>query len=176
MGVSGKELIIELLKPLMQFVKTITFDNGKEFTKHMDIASTLEYSTYFAKPYYSWQRGQNENANGLLRQYFTKGMEFINLIRKEVIESVPKLNSRPRKCLNWATPYEAFKELTGIDAIILVKGIRLWFESSHNYSIESGNYIVRNDKFYTRIMNELIDAKSSRHIVFKGHNFYIKGQ
>ena len=52
-------------------------------------------------------------------------MEFTNITRKEAIEAVHRLNSRPSKCLNWATPYEAFKELTGIDAIILVKGIRL---------------------------------------------------
>jgi len=120
-----KESIIELLKPFSAFVKTITFDNGKEFAKHMDIASSLECDTYFAKPYHSWERGQNENANGLLRQYFPKGMEFIDVARKEVIEAVHKLNSRPRKCLDYATPYEAFMKLTGLDATILVKGIRL---------------------------------------------------
>ncbi len=107
------------------FVKTITFDNGKEFAKHMDIASSLECDTYFAKPYHSWERGQNENANGLLRQYFPKGMEFVDIAREEVIKTVHKLNSRPRKCLDYATPYEAFMELTGLDATILVKGIRL---------------------------------------------------
>jgi IS30 family transposase len=120
-----KESIVELLKPLSQFVKTITFDNGKEFAKHIDIASSLECDTYFAKPYHSWERGQNENANGLLRQYFPKGMEFTNIARKDVIEAIHKLNSRPRKCLGYATPYEAFMELTGYDATILVKGIRL---------------------------------------------------
>jgi len=120
-----KESIIELLKPFSQFVKTITFDNGKEFAKHIDIASSLDCDTYFAKPYHSWERGQNENANGLLRQYFPKGMAFTNIARKEVIDAVHKLNSRPRKCLDYATPYEAFMELTGLDATILVKGIRL---------------------------------------------------
>lgn len=120
-----KEAIIELLLPLKEFVKSITFDNGKEFAKHKDMAKSLNCYTYFAKPYHSWQRGQNENANGLLRQYFPKGMEFVDIARKEVVDAVHKLNSRPRKCLNYATPYEVFKELTGIDAIILVKGIRL---------------------------------------------------
>jgi IS30 family transposase len=120
-----KESIIELLKPFSEFVKTITFDNGKEFAKHMDMASSLGCDTYFAKPYHSWERGQNENANGLLRQYFPKGMQFVGLGRKEVIEAVHRLNSRPRKCLDYATPYEAFMKLTGIDAMILVKGIRL---------------------------------------------------
>jgi hypothetical protein len=61
----------------------------------------------------------------LLGQYFPKGMSFVDIARKDVIEAVHKLNSRPRKCLNYATPYEVFRELTGIDAIILVKGIRL---------------------------------------------------
>lgn len=120
-----KESIVELLKPFAAFVKTITFDNGKEFAKHMDMASSLGCDTYFAKPYHSWERGQNENANGLLRQYFPKGMEFVDVTRKEVIEAVHRLNSRPRKCLDYATPYEAFMELTGLDAIVLVKGIRL---------------------------------------------------
>jgi IS30 family transposase len=120
-----KEAIIELLEPINPFVKSITFDNGKEFAKHKDMASKLECDTYFAKPYHSWERGQNENANGLLRQYFPKGMSFVDIARKEVIDAIHKLNSRPRKCLNYATPYEVFKELTGIDAIILVKGIRL---------------------------------------------------
>lgn len=120
-----KESIIELLEPFKEFVKTITFDNGKEFAKHMNIASSLGCNTYFAKPYHSWERGQNENANGLLRQYFPKGMEFVDVTRKEVVEAVHKLNSRPRKCLDYATPYEAFMELSGLDATILVKGIRL---------------------------------------------------
>ena len=124
-ALNTKEAIIELLEPLKPFVKSITFDNGKEFAKHKEMASILECDTYFAKPYHSWERGQNENANGLLRQYFPKGMSFIDVARKEVIEAIHKLNSRPRKCLNYATPYEVFKELTGIDAIILVKGIRL---------------------------------------------------
>lgn len=120
-----KESIIELLEPFREFVKTITFDNGKEFTKHKEMADSLGCSTYFAKPYRSWERGQNENANGLLRQYFPKGMEFVDIARKEVIDAIHRLNSRPRKCLGYATPYEAFMELTGLDATILVKGIRL---------------------------------------------------
>ncbi|VAW85432.1 Mobile element protein [hydrothermal vent metagenome] len=71
--------------------------------------------TYFAKPYHSWERGQNENANGLLRQYFPKAMALIDVTKKEVLEAVHKLNSRPRKCLGFKTPYEVFEELTSID-------------------------------------------------------------
>ena len=104
-----------LLDPIKRFVKTITFDNGKEFTLHEKIAQSLECKTYFAKPYHSWERGQNENANGLLRQYFPKGMELIDVTIKQVFKAVHKLNNRPKKCLNFKTPYEVFKELTGVD-------------------------------------------------------------
>jgi IS30 family transposase len=120
-----KDAIIELLKPLKDVVKTITFDNGKEFTKHKNIADALECDTYFAKPYHSWERGQNENANGLLRQYFPKGMELIDITKNAVIDAIDRLNNRPRKCLDFKTPYEAFMELSGFDARILIRGIPL---------------------------------------------------
>lgn len=110
-----KEAMIALLHPIRQFVKTITFDNGKEFTLHESIAEALSCDTYFATPYHSWERGQNENANGLLRQYFPKSMELVDVASEVVIEAVHKLNSRPRKCLGFSTPYEAFQEATGVD-------------------------------------------------------------
>lgn len=119
-----KDAIVSLLLPLHAWVKTITFDNGREFTEHIKAASALKCDTYFAKPYHSWERGQNENANGLLRQYFPKSMELHDVAVKKVIEAIDKLNSRPRKCLKWKTPYEVFEELSGIDARILVQGIR----------------------------------------------------
>ena len=72
------DAMIALLEPLKHFVKTITFDNGKEFTLHESVAEAIACDTYFAKPYHSWERGQNENANGLLRQYFPKSMELSN--------------------------------------------------------------------------------------------------
>lgn len=110
-----KEAMISLLHPIRQFVKTITFDNGKEFTLHESIAEALSCDTYFATPYHSWERGQNENANGLLRQYFPKSMELVDVASEVVIEAVHKLNNRPRKCLGFSTPYEAFQEATGVD-------------------------------------------------------------
>ena len=110
-----KEATIALLQPIAQFVKTITFDNGKEFAWHEAIAQALECETYFAKPYHSWERGQNENANGLLRQYFPKTMELVEVTLKQVFEAIDKLNSRPRKCLGFKTPYEVFEELTGVN-------------------------------------------------------------
>lgn len=110
-----KQAAIALLQPIKSFVKTITFDNGKEFTLHEPIAKALGCDTYFARPYHSWERGQNENANGLLRQYFPKTMELVNVAMKQVFEAVDKLNSRPRKCLGFKTPYEVFEQLTGVD-------------------------------------------------------------
>jgi len=108
------DAINTLLKPVKSYVETITFDNGKEFALHEKIAKAIKCDTYFAKPYHSWERGQNENANGLLRQYFPKSMELIDVTAKQVFKAVHKLNSRPRKCLGFKTPYEVFEELTGI--------------------------------------------------------------
>ena len=104
-----------LLLPISNYVKTITFDNGKEFSYHEDIAKTIKCDTFFAKPYHSWERGQNENANGLLRQYFPKKMKLNNISTEQVFSAVDDLNNRPRKCLKFKTPYEAFKDATDLD-------------------------------------------------------------
>lgn len=109
------EAIISLLTPIKEQVHTLTFDNGKEFAKHESISAKLECKSYFAKPYHSWERGQNENANGLLRQYFPKNMPLDKVNVSEVEIAVDKLNNRPRKCLKFKTPYEVFQKLTGID-------------------------------------------------------------
>lgn len=104
-----------LLQPIKKHIKTITFDNGKEFSHHENISNSLECDVFFAKPYHSWERGQNENANGLLRQYFPKSMELIDVSIASVFDAVDSLNSRPRKCLGFKTPYQVFEELTGLD-------------------------------------------------------------
>lgn len=85
----------------------------RQFQKLCPVAATS--SSYFAKPYHSWERGQNENANGLLRQYFPKSMELGEMTEDQVFSAVDKLNSRPRKCLGFKTPYKVFEELTGVD-------------------------------------------------------------
>lgn len=108
--------IIALLGVFKEWVRTLTFDNGKEFALHGQVAKALECETYFAKPYHSWERGQNENANGLLRQYFPKTMGLLDVTARQVLEAVHKLNNRPRKCLGFRTPYEVFRELSGVDA------------------------------------------------------------
>ena len=110
-----KEAMIKLLSPIKEWVRTTTYDNGKEFSYHKEVSMALDCDAYFAKPYHSWERGQNENANGLLRQYFPKSMELVNIPVSDVFAAVDKLNSRPRKCLGFRTPYEVFESLTGIN-------------------------------------------------------------
>lgn len=89
-------------------LKTFTSDNGKEFSKFKEISKFLEIDFYFALPHHPWERGTNENTNGLLRQYFPKGTDF-NLTTDEQIRVVAtKLNNRPRKILNYKTPHEVF--------------------------------------------------------------------
>jgi len=112
--------IIALLGAFKGWVHTLTFDNGKEFAKHEQVAEALDCATYFATPYHSWERGLNENANGLLRQYFPKAMGLLDVTTRQVLAAVHKLNNRPRKCLGFKTPYEVFRELSGTDAEKLV--------------------------------------------------------
>lgn len=87
---------------------TLTLDNGREFTHHQQITRRLGTAVYFAKPYCSWQRGLNENTNGLVRQYAPKNRAFENLPQNEVDKIAGRLNHRPRKSLNYKTPYEVF--------------------------------------------------------------------
>lgn len=96
------------LRPITDRIKTITYDNGKEFAAHAEIAADLGAQTYFAKPYHSWERGLNEHTNGLVRQYFPKGTDFSTLTHAEVQKVEDKLNSRPRKALGYRTPREVF--------------------------------------------------------------------
>ena len=97
---------IEMLMPLKQRLHTITTDNGKEFAMHQEIANALGVDYYFAHPYHSWERGANENLNGLVRQYFPKGTSFANVTDQRVDEVVNILNNRPRERFNFYTPNE----------------------------------------------------------------------
>ncbi len=105
-GVSNA--IIELLYPVKQFTHTITSDNGKEFTLHENISSSLNADFYFCDPYSSWQRGLNENTNGLIRRYIPKKTEFTDISYDEIMMIQNKLNHRPRKALGYKTPFEVF--------------------------------------------------------------------
>ena len=89
-------------------VHTLTYDNGKEFAEHEQIAKELGAEIYFAHPYSSWERGLNENTNGLIRQYFPKGQELTDVAQEEIKYAMDRLNHRPRKTLGFRTPYEVF--------------------------------------------------------------------
>jgi IS30 family transposase len=89
-------------------VRTMTFDNGKEFAGFKELERGLDMRSYFARPYHSWERGTNENTNGLLRQFFPKGTDFGTIIQLDVDIALKLLNNRPRKCLNYRTPTEVF--------------------------------------------------------------------
>ena len=99
---------ISLLQPFTDLVHTITGDNGKEFAEHVRIAETLKANFYFAHPYSAWERGTNENTNGLVRQYFPKKTDFSKVARSETKVAVDRLNHRPRKCLDFKSPFEVF--------------------------------------------------------------------
>ena len=96
------------LLPIAHKVETITYDNGKEFAGHAQIAARLGAHIYFAKPYHAWERGLNEHTNGLVRQYFPKGSDFSTLTPADVQRVEDKLNARPRKALGYKTPSEVF--------------------------------------------------------------------
>ena len=92
------------LKPIGDFVHTITFDNGKEFAAHQDTAHKI----FFATPYHAWERGSGENLNGLIRQYLPRGTSMISLTQSQCDAIARRLNTRPRKRLAFRTPEECF--------------------------------------------------------------------
>ena len=108
---SAREVTAALIKMLLPFkeqVHTITVDNGKEFAGHKTIADALQSQVYFAHPYCSWQRGLNENTNGLIRQYFPKKLAFNSIEDNQTRFVENRLNNRPRKSLQFNTPINLF--------------------------------------------------------------------
>ncbi len=103
-----QKAIKRLLGSISDQVLTITSDNGKEFGDHEKIAAGLKCDFYFAHPYSSYERGTNENTNGLIRQYFPKDRDFRTITDKEIIHATKRLNNRPRKRLGYKTPNEVF--------------------------------------------------------------------
>jgi len=103
-----RAVIVKWLLPLSEHVHTLTYDNGKEFALHQDIDKELRSDGYFAHPYHSWERGLNENTNGLIRQFFPKGKDLSDVTDKEIQRVMDKLNNRPRKCLGFKTPNQVF--------------------------------------------------------------------
>jgi len=111
-----EKTIISLMELLPRRNYTLTVDNGKEFASHESVAETLRIKVYFADPYSAWQRGLNENTNGLIRQYVPKGSDVRPLTDEQVQHIMNRLNNRPRKSLGYLTPNEVFyerKKLTG---------------------------------------------------------------
>ena len=104
------EIIIDLIKPMQNVTHTITLDNGKEFSSHEKIAKSLNADIYFAHPYSSWERGLNENTNGLIRQYIKKGTSFEGITREKIKFIENRLNNRPRKSLGYQTPNEVWRQ------------------------------------------------------------------
>lgn len=87
---------------------SLTLDNGREFARPTELARRLRLDVFFAHPYHSWERGTNENTNGLLRQYLPKGTDLAEVTPEQLHACVWQLNHRPRKCLDYQTPFEVF--------------------------------------------------------------------
>jgi len=103
--------VIEALEDMpISWAKTITFDNGTEFARHEQMAEVLPVDIYFAAPYAAYQRGTNENTNGLIRRYLPKGTSFNNLTDQHLRQIEEDINNRPRKILGYRTPYEVFRK------------------------------------------------------------------
>ena len=112
------DAICDYLKPYQERVLTLTYDNGREFAYHEEIARELTAEGFFAHPYHSWERGLNENTNGLIRQYIPKGKDMDDLSDEDVANIIEKINKRPRKCLGFKTPDQLFRALNKHVALV----------------------------------------------------------
>ena len=110
-SVETAKSILKAMKPYQNIIKSITYDNGCEFSKHEKINKELNIKSYFCKPYHSWEKGTVENINGLIRRFFPKGTNF-DTISEEAISYVEDwINNRPMKILNYMTPNQKFQLL-----------------------------------------------------------------
>ena len=103
---------LDIIPP--EYRKTLTRDRGSENLGHVELEEELGIQCYFAHAYHSWERGSNENLNGLIRRFFPKGTDFRTVSCKQIKHIEYLINSRPRKRLGWKTPYEVFYEKTGV--------------------------------------------------------------
>lgn len=106
-----KQFEKEMLKLPAELRKSLTYDQGREMAQHKLFTKNTKTKVYFAHPRSPWERGTNENTNGLIRQYFPKGTDFTKVTRAEIKKVQRRLNTRPRKTLGWKTPQEALREL-----------------------------------------------------------------
>ena len=111
------DAVIDLLKPIAGDLYTITADNGKEFADHERIAERLQADIFFAHPYSPWERGTNENLNGLVRQYFPKKKSFTSITDQDIERATERLNNRPRKCLAFKSPNQVFFNRSSVVAL-----------------------------------------------------------
>ena len=102
--------------PITSVIAAATWDQGSEMTNHAQIAAATDLEIYFCDPHSPWQRGSNENTDGLLRQYFPKGTDLAVHRREHLDHVAAELNSRPRKTLGWKTPAQALDEVLAADA------------------------------------------------------------
>jgi IS30 family transposase len=103
-----RKAVVRGLRPHQARVQTMTYDNGREFSDHAGMAKDLDARIYFAHPYASWERGVNENTNGLIRQFFPKNRDLTQVTEYELKAVMATLNHRPRKTLGYRTPHEVF--------------------------------------------------------------------
>ena len=100
---------LKLFEPVKrEFCKTMTFDNGREFCGQENLSERLQIQTFFANPYHSWERGLNEHTNGLIREFYPKSTNFKIVKEENFQKAVDFINHRPRKSLDYRTPYEVF--------------------------------------------------------------------
>jgi transposase, IS30 family len=95
------------------YVKSITYDNGPENAKHLQVNDAFKCDSYFCQPYHSWEKGSVEQVNGLIRRYLPKGTDFSEIHYSKIKEVELALNNRPRKCLNFRTPIEVYTQKCG---------------------------------------------------------------
>jgi IS30 family transposase len=113
-GKRADEVMLAMIVALWPFIgklRSITLDNGKEFSGHETVSAVLGTRIYFAHPYSSWERGLNENTNGLIRQYLPKGQSLKGLTLEQCQRIEDKLNTRPRKTLGFTAPIELYHKL-----------------------------------------------------------------
>ncbi len=110
-----KRAIVKRLSGLpIKLRRTITLDNGTENTLHEEITAEIGAKCYFAKPYASWQRGTNEQTNGMVRWYLPRGTDFRRITEECIAEIESRINNRPRKCLKHRTPLEVFTRVVAL--------------------------------------------------------------
>jgi IS30 family transposase len=108
-----RNAVIRRLSPLSKFTRlSITYDNGFENSNHLEINRELKTKSFFCNPYHSWEKGSVENANGLVRRFIPKKTDFQKIPTTEISQIENLINNRPRKCLNYQTPKEVFKNLS----------------------------------------------------------------